>query len=152
MKKIIATLGILFALSIGAQAQKIKPIYTPTFSNVAIKGYDTVSYFTEKKAVKGNKQFTTKYKGADWHFSSATNLELFKANPEKYAPQYGGYCAYAVSQGYTAKIDPSQWTVLNDKLYLNYNKKINKQWTANRDNFIVDADKNWTGFKFKKVE
>ena len=83
--------------------------------------------------------------GAKWRFSSAENLTLFQENPEKYAPQYGGYCAYAVSQNTDADIEPAQFTVHGGKLYLNYNESINKKWLGNRDQYIIDADKYWPG-------
>jgi YHS domain-containing protein len=121
----------------------VEEIYTGFFSSAAIKGYDSVAFFTENKPVKGSRNFEHKWKGATWRFSSQQNLELFKANPEKYAPQYGGWCAYAVSQNTTAGIEPEFFTIVNDKLYLNYDRKVNTKWLANRDNYIVDADKNW---------
>lgn len=123
----------------------VDEIYTGYFSNTAIKGYDTVAYFTENKPVKGSSKFEYSWKGANWHFSSQENLDLFKANPEKYAPQYGGWCAYAVAQNTTASIEPDLFTIVDDKLYLNYSNKINKKWLANRDEYIIDADKNWPG-------
>ena len=119
------------------------PIYTGSFSNVAAGGYDVTAYFTEAKPVKGKKAFRTEYKGADWYFASEENLDKFTGNPEMYAPQYGGYCAWAVAQGSTASGDPLQWTVHNDKLYLNYDKEVNERWSADKDRFIVDGDKNW---------
>jgi len=81
--------------------------------------------------------------GAQWRFANQANLDAFKAEPEKYAPAYGGYCAWAVSQGNTAKGDPKQWTVHEGKLYLNYNAKILKQWRADKDGFIALADEQW---------
>lgn len=121
----------------------VDAINTGFWGKTAIKGYDTVAYFTENKAVKGDSDFTYEWKDANWKFSSRENLELFKADPEKYAPQYGGYCAYAVSQNDTAGIDPKQFTVLNGKLYLNYNKSINNKWLKDRDNYIDKADEYW---------
>jgi len=149
MKYLLATLGLIFALSLGTQAKEIKPINSG-ITKVAIKGYDTVNYFTEKKPAKGSKEFSTSYMGATWHFKNQVHLDLFNASPEKYAPQYGGYCAYAVSQNDTAKIDPTQWTVLENRLYLNYNKKIQKKWNADRANYITLANVNWQKFKKKK--
>jgi len=119
------------------------PVYTTYFSNVAADGYDVTAYFTESKPVKGKKAFKTEYMGVDWHFSSRENLDKFTASPQQYAPQYGGYCAWAVAQGDTASGDPLQWTVHDGKLYLNYNKKINNRWRADMEKFIADGDKNW---------
>ncbi|MFK8019183.1 MAG: YHS domain-containing (seleno)protein [Pseudomonadales bacterium] len=118
-------------------------INTTFFGNKAIEGYDPVAYFQQDKAVEGKKNIKHEWMGANWHFSSEANRDLFAANPEKYAPQYGGYCAYAVSQNSTAGIEPDQFTIINDKLYLNYNAKIQKKWTAKRDEYISAADKNW---------
>jgi YHS domain-containing protein len=129
--------------STSSNALALEPTYTALFSSDAIKGYDTVAYFTESKPVKGKPQFSIEYNQATWLFSSQLNLDIFNANPEKYAPQYGGYCAYAVSQGSTAPIKPELFTIHNGKLYLNYNESINQKWSKNKDGFIVDADENW---------
>ena len=142
IKYLKISISLLFALA-SSQVLALDPTYTSLFSSKAIKGYDTVAYFTEGKAVEGKSEFTTEYKEATWLFSSQENLDLFLANPEKYAPQYGGYCAYAVSQGQTAPIKPELFTIHEGKLYLNYNEKINDRWLDNKEAFIVDADKNW---------
>ena len=113
-------------------------------SGVAIKGYDTVAYFTQQKPVKGKKEYSHKWMEAIWHFSSEENKELFIQNPRMYASQYGGFCAYAVSQGSRAQIDPKAWTVYKDKLYLNYSRTVrDKKWLPNRDALIIQADKIW---------
>ena len=112
-------------------------------NDLAIKGYDPVSYFTMSTPKMGNASYTATYKGGIYRFSNEENRDMFKANPAKYAPQYGGYCAYAVSQNSTAGIEPDQFTIVDDKLYLNYNSKIQKKWTENRDEYIRSADKNW---------
>jgi YHS domain-containing protein len=109
----------------------------------AIRGYDPVSYFTESKPVKGDKQFSTEFNGATWCFSSEENMNAFKASPEKYAPQFGGYCAYAVSQNYTYETDPNAFTIVDDKLYLNYNLKTSEEWNSKRDEYIKLANTNW---------
>ena len=132
---------LLFMLAVEANAADA--INASFFGNVAIEGYDAVAYFRQNKPVKGDSAFQYEWQGANWHFSSAENKALFVADPDKYAPQYGGYCAYAVSQNTTAGIDPSQFTIVNDKLYLNYNAKIQKKWLADQDTYIVAADKNW---------
>lgn len=143
MIRIFKTACVLIVTLASTAALAVDPIYTSLFSNEAIKGYDTVAYFTENKAVEGESKFSTEYKGATWLFSSQENLELFRNSPETYAPQYGGYCAYAVSQGSTASIKPELFTIHEGKLYLNYNKSINDKWTKNKKFFINDADKNW---------
>jgi YHS domain-containing protein len=118
-------------------------IYTGTFSNKAVSGYDVTAYFTEGKAVKGSSKFKSEYEGAVWYFSSAANKEKFDISPIAYAPQYGGYCAWAVAQGYTASGDPNHWAIEGGKLYLNYNKNIKEKWDADRVRFIKGANKNW---------
>jgi hypothetical protein len=83
------------------------------------------------------------WNGAKWRFAAAEHRDLFKADPEKYAPRYGGYCAYAVSQGKTADIDPEAWTVFNGRLYLNLNKDVQRLWDKDRKEYIRKADENW---------
>ena len=120
-------------------------IYTPLFSNLAIRGYDTVAYFKENKALEGESDYEFKWQGATWRFSNAENLDLFRANPEKYAPQYGGYCGWAVAHNKTASIEPDKFDIHDGKLYLSYSAKIQDQWLADKENLIVKADKNWPG-------
>ena len=143
MKFLVHKLVLISCLLFTMPSFALDPVSTGFFSSDAIKGYDSVAYFTENKPVKGSSKFSLTYNGANWLFVSQENLDLFKSDPAKYAPQYGGYCAYAVSQGTTASIKPELFTIHNGKLYLNYNKKINDQWSKSKENFIVDADKNW---------
>ena len=119
------------------------PIYTTLFSNAGAGGYDVVAYFTESKPVEGKDKFQTEHLGADWYFSSQANLDAFKSDPDKYLPQYGGYCAWALSEGSLAKGDPNHWTVLDGKLYLNYDAQVQNQWNADRDQHISRANQNW---------
>ncbi|MEM9488565.1 MAG: YHS domain-containing (seleno)protein [Myxococcota bacterium] len=109
----------------------------------AIRGYDTVAYHTEGKPVKGKAAHTFEWNGATWRFASAKNRDLFKASPEKYAPQFGGYCAYAVSRGYTASTDPDAWTIVDGKLYLNYSISVMRTWRKDPAKYIARANKNW---------
>ena len=120
-------------------------VLTSTFSNVAVSGYDPTAYFTQQQAIEGNKAFTLQHEGADYRFASAENLELFKSDPEQYLPQYGGYCAYAVAQGYTASIDPQAWSVVDGKLYLNYSTGVRSRWLQDVPGYISAADSNWPG-------
>lgn len=106
----------------------------------AIKGYDVVAYFTQNKALKGSSLYEYTYLGARFRFVSAAHLALFKSNPGKYIPQYGGYCAYAMSKGEFVSISPSSFYILNDKLYLNYNEEIKQKWLLNKDQFISKAN------------
>lgn len=126
------------------QAHAREPsIYTGIVKGVAVGGYDAVAYHTQGKPVPGTIAHTLEHGGATWRFASAENRDLFKADPAKYAPQYGGYCAYAVSQGYTAKGDPEAWSIRDGKLYLNYNKSVRKDWEKNATQFIKAGDANW---------
>lgn len=135
-------LGVL-GLPLGAAHAKDAPIYTGTFSSLAVGGHDPVAYFTEGRPVKGERQFSLRHLGAEWRFASAANRDAFAAAPDKYAPQYGGYCAWAVSQGYTASGDPQFWKVVDGKLYLNYDAAVQKKWEADIPGFITKADRNW---------
>ncbi|WP_063656014.1 YHS domain-containing (seleno)protein [Aliivibrio fischeri] len=123
-------------------AFSVEPVNSDFFGK-AIKGYDPVAYFTESQAIKGNKNITYKWNGSKWYFSSQNNLKLFVSNPIIYAPQYGGYCAWAVSEGYTAKIDPNAWDIFEGKLYLNYSKSVQKTWRKDIKGNVVKADVNW---------
>jgi len=138
--------GFLF-FSLIAQAQTSE-IFTT--DDGAIQGYDAVAYFTVGKAVKGSKEFTYTYGGESWYFASAENLKTFKAAPEKYAPQFGGYCAYGMSRGYKAKTDPEAWTIVNEKLYLNYNLDVRKIWNEKQAELIDKANQNWPTVKLTK--
>lgn len=109
-------------------------------NGVAIRGYDTVAYFTQGQPVEGKDDHTVEWQGAIWKFSSQEHLALFTNSPETYAPQYGGYCAYGVANNYLVKIEPDSWRIVDDKLYLNYNKSVQKQWEENIPAFINTAD------------
>ena len=164
MKKFIL---LVFSLFLAIVVRAVEPINTfdkgggffsdPTRSkdHIAIRGYDPVAYFDTKddkgaivkgKPTPGSGKYTFDYQGAQWKFASQTNLDKFKANPEKYAPQYGGYCAYGVAKGNLVKIEPDQFTIVNDKLYLNYDSDISKDWRQDKDKYIKDADA-----KFQKL-
>jgi YHS domain-containing protein len=109
----------------------------------AIRGYDPVAYFDRKGPVKGSKQFSYPWQGATWYFASAEHRDKFVAEPERYAPRYGGYCAYAVAQGSTADIDPSAWSIVDEKLYLNYSLSVRSRWNKDVPGYIRRADTNW---------
>ena len=114
-----------------------------TSEGLAIKGYDPVAYFTEQKPVAGSIEFEHIWNGAKWRFATTEHRDLFKTDPEKYAPRYGGYCAYALSKGKIADIDPESWTVFNGKLYLNLNKDVQRLWMKDMQKYIRKADENW---------
>ncbi|MEP5155164.1 YHS domain-containing (seleno)protein [Planktotalea sp.] len=116
--------------------------------NIAASGADVVAYFglTRGDAVMGNAAFSTEHKGTTFHFANAENLETFKSDPDKYAPRYGGYCAFAMSRGYFASADPDAWTVHDGALYLNYSKTIRARWAVSRSSNIETGNENWVGF------
>ena len=116
-------------------------------SDAAIQGYDPVAYFKKAMPVKGRPEFAYKWKDANWYFSSQQNLNDFKANPEIFAPQFGGYCAYGMAEGHKASTSPDAWTVLDNKLYLNYNKSVKELWDKDRPGYIEKANRNWPTVK-----
>jgi len=131
----------LIALTQPGAAEEL--VNTGYFGDVAIKGYDTVAYFTENRAVKGSEKYSTRWLGATWYFSSAETRDLFLQSPAKYAPQYGGHCADGVSAGtITTNIDPNAWRIIDGKLYLNYDpgaaENLEKKPTK-----LIEATKYW---------
>ncbi|WP_114767126.1 YHS domain-containing (seleno)protein [Vibrio rhodolitus] len=142
--KLISKLTLTFVMWLGVvgSAFAIDAVYSDFFGK-AIRGYDPVAYFSQAQPVKGNSDFTYQWNGAEWYFSTQENLIAFMANPDQYAPQYGGYCAWAVSKGYTAKIDPTAWNIVNGKLYLNYSKSVQQTWQQDIDGNIRQGDQNW---------
>ena len=132
---------LLLGLATTAMAGKVDPVYQ--HGGFAIRGYDAVAYYQQSAPVKGSPQFSYQWRGATWLFASAENRDRFQADPERYAPEYGGYCAYAVSKGRTASIDPEAWKIVDGKLYLNYSRGVQKKWEQDVPGNIVKADKNW---------
>jgi hypothetical protein len=139
----LASLGGALLLGAAPVVAKDKPVNSTTFGNVALHGYDPVAYFSEHKPVEGKKTIAFEWKGATWLFANEADEALFKANPDKYAPQYGGYCAYGVSKKKLVDIDPEAWEIVNEKLYLNYSKKVQETWRKERDADISQANENW---------
>jgi YHS domain-containing protein len=140
----LRTVCLTAALAVGVAFAADKPeIFSD--SNSAIRGYDPVGYFLQSQPVKGSEQFSYQWKGAIWRFASTMNRDRFAASPEKYAPQYGGYCSYAVANGYTASIDPEAWTVREGKLYSNCSKSVREKWLQDVAGYIRKADANWPG-------
>lgn len=139
-----AAAALIGASLLAAPASAAEPeVFTSRFSNYAVGGYDAVAYFVGGGPAKGKKEFSHNYNGAVWRFASAENLEKFQADPAAYAPQFGGYCAWAVAQGYTAPGNPENWSVRNGKLYLNYNDKVQSDWLKDADGFIAQGEANW---------
>ena len=112
---------------------------------IAIDGSDPVAYFTQGAPVSGSADITHDWGGVTWRFASTANRDAFAANPERYAPQYGGYCAWAVSEGYTASTVPDAWRIVDDKLYLNYSRRIQRRWAKDIPARIAAGDANWPG-------
>lgn len=133
----------LVALSLAVPVSALSPVNRTTFGGVAIDGWDPVAYFTDGKPVEGSKEFVHEWNGATWRFASAAHRDLFAQAPEKYAPQYGGYCAWAVSQGYTADIDPEAWRIEGGRLFLNYSLDVQKKWAADIPGNVAKGDANW---------
>jgi YHS domain-containing protein len=121
----------------------------PVFSTRegAIRGFDPVAYFTEGKPVRGDSSITCQWQGATWRFSSAENRAAFEKEPEKFAPQFGGYCAFGVSRNYKVKTEPDAFTIVEGKLYLNYDRDVSVRWNANRTECIQKATENWKDLK-----
>lgn len=142
------TFLILLAVAALLPAQSPKPAKKVALTltdekGLAIKGYDPVAYFTLNKATQGSESFTAQYQGATYRFLSAEHRDRFQKDPAKYVPQFGGYCAWAVGNNYTAPADPEAWKIVDGKLYLNYNSKVQQRWMADEANLIQKATKNW---------
>jgi hypothetical protein len=147
MKKVLIMAILFTGLLSAANAQK-SAIYAP--DGIALKGYDVVAFFTQGKPVKGSTDYSFQWNGVKWLFYSNADLETFKASPEKYAPQYGGYCAYGTAQGHKAPTQADTWTIVDHKLYFNYNTQVKEMWSKNRSTFIDTANKNWVSLKDKE--
>jgi hypothetical protein len=132
-------------------------LLSPTFAHAAdevfvtaegaIRGYDPVAYHSEGKPVRGLATITTQWNGATWRFATIANRERFAADPERYAPRYGGYCAYGTSQGYKVSTDPAAFSVVDGRLYLNYSKPVQFTWNLDRPGYIAKANENWIGLE-----
>ena len=114
---------------------------------LAIKGYDPVAYFTDGRAVKGKPEFRQAWQNHTYQFASAAHRDQFAADPERYAPQFGGFCALGIAKGEKASVDPEAWTIVNGKLYLNYDTKFRDEWRADETAYIAKAEENWKKMK-----
>jgi YHS domain-containing protein len=146
MKKILTITTILLLTITISKAQKAEIFST---SGKAIKGYDPVAFFNQAKAIKGADSLSYQYKDATWLFSSTDNLESFKKSPEKYEPQYGGYCAYGTADGHKAPTQTDTWTIVDGKLYFNYNTKVKEMWSKQQTTLIEKANAQWPTIKDK---
>ncbi len=127
-----------------AQAGAPRPVNTlGSTEELAIRGYDPVAYFRDDGPRLGKPEFSVRHGGATWRFASAEHKALFEADPDRYLPAYGGFCAYGTSRGYLVKIEPEAWSIVDGRLYLNYDLGIRKTWLGDRAKFIARADANW---------
>ena len=150
---VVVVIGIATALGLlyGRGGNGVNPV-NKTESGLALRGYDAVAYFREGRAVEGSANFSHEWNGARWQFASPEARDLFAREPERYAPQYGGYCSWAVSHGYTADGDPEAWKVVDGKLYLNYDQQVREMWEKDIPTFIADGDRNWPRFLEERPE
>jgi YHS domain-containing protein len=144
-RTVFAVLALLAAPQIAVEsALAASPeIFVGLVPGTALGGYDAVAYHTQGKPVQGSTEFTTRWKGAEWRFASRDNMELFRADPQAYAPQFGGYCAYGVAGGYAVKGEPEVWKIVDGKLYLNYDARIQRRWEADIPGYIAEAGAKW---------
>lgn len=138
-KPILIILVALLSITTFAQNSNHKNVK----NNIALEGYDVVAYFKNDKAIEGKTDISTNYDGVTYQFSSKENKQLFLENPSRYLPQFGGFCAYGMSQGYEAPIKPEAFTIVDDKLYLNYNLKVKEMWLKEQQKRIEMANINW---------
>jgi len=141
---------LLLGPTVAMNAHAASAVFAP--DGVAIRGYDPVAYFVDGKPTTGRDEFTTDWMGAKWKFASQANLERFKAEPAKYAPQYGGYCAYGTAKGHLAPTEPAAWSVVDGKLYLNYNKQVSKLWQKDIPGYNAAADRQFSGLLKEPAE
>lgn len=128
-----------------AQEPEVPTVFVNSATGIAINGYDPVAYFTEAAPVQGSAEFTTRWRGAPWHFASAENRDLFLGDPDHYTPQYGGWCAFAMAQNAVVSTVPEAWSMTDGKLYLNLSVDVRTQWLDNIDEMLPRADTNWVG-------
>lgn len=127
-----------------ARADTSRPVNTlGSPDGVAIRGYDPVAYFRQGAPTLGKAEFAVSHAGASWRFANAENKAAFEANPQRYLPAYGGFCAYGTSRGYLVKIEPEAWSIVDGRLYLNYDLGVRKTWAGKPKTYIARADGNW---------
>jgi YHS domain-containing protein len=146
-KSFLALFVATLALPLAAQT---KSLLNLDRAGLAIQGYDPVAYFTDGKPIKGKPEFSARHNGGTYHFASKEHRELFAAAPKKYEPQFGGFCAYAVSRGYTARIDPEAFQIVDGRLLLQYSKGVRDDFNKDTKGNLSKADANWPGVVEKK--
>lgn len=150
MKTIKMLFLLLFLLSSVPTFGQSKTLLNLDKNGIAIKGYDPVAFFTQNQPVKGRPEFESKYKGARYLFASAEDKAMFDANPAKYEPQFGGFCAYGASQGHTAPIKIEAWQIVNGRLLMQYDLGVKKDFNKDQQGNLQKADKNWPDIVAKK--
>lgn len=140
-----AALFAVAALALGPARADLAPVYTAPGSDLAVSGHDPVAYFREGRPVEGRADLEYVWQGAVWRFSDEDSLAAFRDGPETYAPRYGGYCAWAVAEGYTASADPEAWRIVDGRLYLNYSRSVQARWERDVPGNIERGDANWPG-------
>jgi YHS domain-containing protein len=119
---------------------------------LAVHGYDVVAYFTDGQPTRGRAKYSIVYEDATYRFANEEHLEAFEDNPEKYLPQYGGYCAYGVAVGAKFDGDPHLWRIVDGKLYLNLNEEVQATWQKRISRYIKKGDRNWPRIAGKTPE
>ena len=150
MKNILKSIAAIALLTVSAYAGDL--VNVSGASKAAVSGYDTVAFFTDAKPVNGSPFISAEYQGATYFFANEEHKALFTAHPEKYAPQFGGFCSYGVSLGKLFPVDISTWQVRNGKLYLNLNPDIRVKFDADFDGSVAKATKNWPGLVKKNAK
>ena len=143
MQKTFLPLAIVLVIGLLAGPAWADKAINKSSAGVAIKGYDVLAYFVDAKPVRGSAQFSHPWNGATWQFASAANRDRFAKDPEAYAPQYGGYCAYGMAKDSVVDIDPEAWRIVEGKLYLNYSQGVQRQFLADVPGLVMAADRNW---------
>ncbi|MGI9364680.1 MAG: YHS domain-containing (seleno)protein [Rhizobiaceae bacterium] len=144
---LLAALALVLVQMHPVAAASPVPSLNLSKSGLALRGYDPVAYFNAGKPVKGDASITVKNGGAEYRFSSQENKALFVADPKKYLPEFGGFCAYGAAVNYKVDGDPKVWNIVDGKLYLNINRSVDKTWRGDKQTYISKANKNWTKLK-----
>ncbi len=143
LRRLISAVAAIVAAGLIAGPALAGGAVNKTVFGTALKGYDVVAYHTVGKPVEGSQRISYRWRDATWRFASVKHRDLFAADPERYAPAYGGYCAYGMAQGAKIDIDPSAWRIVDGKLYLNVNKRVQRVWKTDISGYIVRANRHW---------
>lgn len=143
MKQITRLIAVSLAISLWTTVQATEPVLTDESGNVAAHGHDVVAYFTAGEPVPGSTEHSLQWRGAEWHFASEKHLAMFRDNPEKYAPAYGGYCAFGVARGKALASSPQHWSIHDGRLFFNLDAEIHSNWSKAQEKLIAAADEHW---------